>query len=175
MKYNQPNIQPQMVFDKSSFSDLETQIDELDAEFKIREIEVTFNKEAYFFGQVTSSNDVYNFLKEQIIKGIEIQEHFIALYLNQANKIIGYYHHSTGTINATMVDTEIVVAVALKTLAKSVIISHNHPSGNLKPSERDKDVTKKIREAGDMLDIKLMDHIIVGHEGQYLSFSDEGL
>lgn len=65
MKYIQPNIQPQMVFDKSSFSDLETQIDELDAEFKIREIEVTFNKEAYFFGQVTSSNDVYNFLREK--------------------------------------------------------------------------------------------------------------
>jgi DNA repair protein RadC len=147
MKYNQPRIQPQMVFDKSSFSDLENQIDELDAEFKIREIEVTFNKEAYFFGQVTSSNDVYNFLKSQILKGIEIQEHFIALYLNQANKIIGYYHHSTGTINATMVDVEIVVAVALKTLAKSVIISHNHPSGNLQPSEADRQLTRRIKES----------------------------
>jgi DNA repair protein RadC len=55
------------------------------------------------------------------------------------------------------------------------VISHNHPSGNINPSERDKEVTKKIRDAGDMLDIKLMDYIIVGHEGQYLSFSDEGL
>ena len=173
MKYNQPSIQPQMVFDKSSYSDLETQIDELDAEFKIREIEVTFNKEAYFFGQVTSSNDVYNFLKEQIIKGIEIQEHFIALYLNQANKIIGYYHHSTGTINATMVDTEIVVAVALKTLAKSVIISHNHPSGNLQPSEADRALTKRIKEAGQTLEIQVLDHIIITENG-YLSFQDEG-
>ena len=114
MKYNQPNIEPKMVFDKSTYQDLESQIDELDAEFRIREIEVTFDKEAYFFGQVTSSNDVYNFLKSQILKGIEIQEHFIALFLNQANKIIGYYHHSTGTINATMVDTEILAAVALR-------------------------------------------------------------
>jgi DNA repair protein RadC len=63
----------------------------------------------------------------------------------------------------------------LKAAASGIIISHNHPSGNLKVSDRDKDVTKKILDAGDMLDIKLMDHIIVGHEGQYLSFSDEGL
>jgi hypothetical protein len=171
MKYNQPRIQPQMVFDKSSFSDLENQIDELDAEFKIREIEVTFNKEAYFFGQVSSSNDVYNFLKSQILKGIEIQEHFIALYLNQANKIIGYYHHSTGTINATMVDVEIVVAVALKTLAKSVIISHNHPSGNLQPSEADRQLTRRIKESLKLFDVMLIDHIIVT-KGGYYSFAE---
>ena len=171
MKYKQPSIQPQMVFDKSSYSDLETQIDELDAEFKIREIEVTFDKEAYFFGQVTSSNDVYNFLKEQILKGIEIQEHFIAVYLNQANKIIGYYHHSTGTINATMVDTEIVVAVALKTLAKSVIISHNHPSGNLQPSEADRKLTRRLKESLKLFDVHLVDHIIVTKNGYY-SFAE---
>jgi len=173
MKYNQPRIQPQMVFDKSTYQDLESQIDELDAEFKIREIEVTFNKEAYFFGQVTSSNDVYNFLKSQILKGIEIQEHFIALYLNQANKIIGYYHHSRGTINPTMVDTEILAAVALKTLAKSVIISHNHPSGNLQPSEADRVLTKRIKEALKLFDVSLLDHIIVTREG-YFSFAERG-
>jgi hypothetical protein len=173
MKYNQPNIEPKMVFDKSTYQDLESQIDELDAEFRIREIEVTFDKEAYFFGQVTSSNDVYNFLKSQILKGIEIQEHFIALFLNQANKIIGYYHHSTGTINATMVDTEILAAVALKTLAKSVIISHNHPSGNLQPSEADRALTKRIKEALKLFDVSLLDHIIVTREG-YFSFAERG-
>lgn len=173
MNYKQPNIQPQMVFDKSTYQDLETQIDELDAEFKIREIEVTFNKEAYFFGQVTSSSDVTNFIRERILKGIEVQEHFIALYLNQANKIIGYYHHSTGTINATMVDTEIVAAVALKTLAKSVIISHNHPSGNLQPSEADRVMTKRIKEALKLFDVALLDHVIVTKEG-YFSFAERG-
>lgn len=171
MHYKQPQYQPQMVFDKAAFNDLESQIDELNAEFRVREIEVTFNKEAYFFGQITSSNDVYQFLKERILKGIEVQEHFIAIYLNQANKIIGYYHHSTGTINATMVDVEIVAAVALKTLAKSVIISHNHPSGNLTPSEADRTLTRKIKEALKLFDIHLLDHVIVTRNGYY-SFAE---
>jgi DNA repair protein RadC len=171
MSYSTAPITPQMVFDKSSYADLETQLDELDAQFKIREIEVTFNTEAYFFGQVTSSKDVFDFLKERILKGIEIQEHFIAIYLNQANKIIGYYHHSTGTINATMVDVEIVAAVALKTLAKSVIISHNHPSGNLKPSEADRQLTRRIKESLKLFDIALLDHIIVTSQGYY-SFAE---
>lgn len=173
MKYNQAHIQPQMVFDKSTYQDLESQIDELDAEFKVREIEVTFNKEAYFFGQVSSTVDVTNFIRERILKGIEVQEHFIALYLNQANKIIGYYHHSTGTINATMVDTEIVAAVALKTLAKAVIISHNHPSGNLQPSEADRVMTRRIKEALKLFDVALLDHVIVTREG-YFSFAERG-
>ncbi len=171
MQYKQPQYQPQMVFDKAVFNDLESQIDELNAEFRVREIEVTFNKEAYFFGQITSSNDVYQFLKERILKGIEVQEHFIAIYLNQANKIIGYYHHSTGTINATMVDVEIVAAVALKTLAKSVIISHNHPSGNLTPSEADRTLTRRIKEALKLFDIHLLDHVIVTRNGYY-SFAE---
>jgi proteasome lid subunit RPN8/RPN11 len=171
MQYKQPQNQPQMVFDKAVFNDLESQIDELNAEFRVREIEVTFNKEAYFFGQITSSNDVYQFLKERILKGIEVQEHFIAIYLNQANKIIGYYHHSTGTINATMVDVEIVAAVALKTLAKSVIISHNHPSGNLTPSEADRTLTRRIKEALKLFDIHLLDHVIVTRNGYY-SFAE---
>jgi proteasome lid subunit RPN8/RPN11 len=171
MQYKAAPIQPQMVFDKTSYQDLETQIDELDAEFKVREIEVSFNKEAYFFGQVTSSQDIYQFLRERILKGIEVQEHFIAIYLNQANKIIGYYHHSTGTINATMVDTEIVAAEALKTLAKSVIISHNHPSGNLQPSEADRQLTRRIKEALKLFDVHLIDHIIVTRDGYY-SFAE---
>lgn len=171
MDYKTSPLQPQMVFDKSSYSELESKIDELDAEFKVREIEVTFNREAYFFGEITSSFDVYNFLKERILKGIEVQEHFIAIYLNQANKIIGYYHHSTGTINATMVDVEIVASVALKTLAKSVIISHNHPSGNLKPSEADRQLTRKISQALKLFDVHLVDHIIVTREGYY-SFAE---
>ena len=175
MAYKSNQAKPQMVFDSENYSELEKELDAIEAQFKVREIEITFNKEALFFGDIKASVDVYSFLKNRILKGIEIQEHFIAIFLSQANKIIGYYHHSTGTINATMVDVELLTAVAVKTLAKAVIISHNHPSGNLKPSDRDKDVTKKIRDAGEMLDIKLMDHIIVGHEGQYLSLSDEGL
>ena len=173
MNYTQTTLAPQMVFDKSTYADLESKIDELDAEFKVREIEVTFNKDAYFFGKVSSSTDVTNFIRERILKGIEVQEHFIAIYLNQATRIIGYYHHSTGTINATMVDIEIVAAVALKTLAKAVIISHNHPSGNLQPSDADRILTKRIKDALKLFDIQLLDHVIVTRDG-YFSFSERG-
>lgn len=172
MSYKTTPYQPQFVYDKDSFLDLEKQIEELNAELNVREIEVTFTGERLFFGDVKSSDDPYRFIKNTILKGIEVQEHFVALYLSQANKIIGYYHHSTGTINSTTVDIEIVAAVALKTLAKAVIISHNHPSGNLKPSEADRMITKRIKEALKLFDIKLLDHIIITKEGYY-SFTDE--
>lgn len=172
MKYPENSIKPQIVFDKYDLSDLQSKIDELDAEFKVREIQVTFNQDAYFFGQITSSFDVYQFIKDRILSGIEVQEHFIALYVNQANKIIGYYHHSTGAINATLVDVEIVAAVALKTLAKSVVISHNHPSGNLFPSEADRVLTRRIKEALKLFDIALLDHLVITQNGYY-SFAEK--
>ena len=126
MTYKIPQYQPQFVYDKDSYDELEKQLDELNAELNVREIEVTFTGERLLFGNVTSSHDAFQFIRDTILKGIEVQEHFVALYLSQANKIIGYYHHSTGTINSTPVDIEIVAAVALKTLAKAIIISHNH-------------------------------------------------
>lgn len=173
MTYKINNTPPRIVFEKEAYSELEKQLTELDAEFKVREIELTFTGERYFFGNVRSSYDAFQFIRDIILKGIEVQEHFIALYLNQANKIIGYYHHSTGTINSTPVDIEIVAAVALKTLAKAVVISHNHPSGNLTPSEADKILTKRMKEALRLFDIALLDHIIVTDEGHF-SFADTG-
>ena len=112
--------------------------------------------------------------ENRILKGIEIQEHFIAIFLSQANKIIGYYHHSTGTINATMVDIEILTAVAVKTLAKAVIIAHNHPSGNPLPSTADQELTKTLTKALQLVDIPLLDHCIVSNSG-FFSFSESGL
>ncbi|MFN6380371.1 MAG: JAB domain-containing protein [Flavobacteriales bacterium] len=173
MTYKTNHTPPRIVFEKEAYSDLESKIEELDAEFKVREIELTFTGERYFFGNVTASFDAFQFIRDIILKGIEVQEHFIALYLNQANKIIGYYHHSTGTINSTPVDIEIVAAVALKTLAKAVIISHNHPSGNLTPSEADKAITKRMKEALKLFDVALLDHIIVTDKGHF-SFADTG-
>jgi DNA repair protein RadC len=173
MTYKTNNTPPRVVFEKEVYSELEKQLDDLNAEFKVREIELTFTGERYFFGNVRVSEEAYEFIKTVILKGIEVQEHFVALYLNQANKIIGYYHHSTGTINSTQVDIEIITAVAIKTLAKAVIISHNHPSGNLTPSEPDKVLTKRVKEALKLFDIVLLDHIIVTDKG-YLSFADIG-
>lgn len=167
MAYKATITKPQMVFDSENYSELEKELDAIEAQFKVREIEITFNKEALFFGDIKASVDVYSFLKNRILKGIEVQEHFIAIFLSQANKIIGYYHHSTGTINATMVDVELLTAVAVKTLAKAVIISHNHPSGNLTPSEADRSLTRNVVKALKFFDITLLDHIIVTKNGYY--------
>ena len=172
MAYKATIVKPQMVFDSNNYTELEKELDAIEAQFKVREIEITFNKEALFFGDIKASVDVYLFLKNRILKGIEVQEHFIAIFLSQANKIIGYYHHSTGTINATMVDVELLTAVAVKTLAKAVIISHNHPSGNLTPSEADRSLTRNIVKALKYFDIMLIDHIIVTKNGYY-SFNEK--
>jgi DNA repair protein RadC len=106
---------------------------------------------------------------------IGLQEHFLVIYLNQGNKILGIYSLSKGGITGTVADIRIILATALKTAACGIILSHNHPSGNLKPSLSDIEITRKISEAGKLMDIKVRDHIIVSPERKYLSFADEGL
>lgn len=105
---------------------------------------------------------------------ISLQEHFIVAYLNQSNRIIGIYSMSKGGITGTIADIRIIFGTALKVAACSIILSHNHPSGNLKPSSADLEITRKISEAGILLGIKVKDHIIVSPLKEYLSFSDEG-
>jgi DNA repair protein RadC len=102
-----------------------------------------------------------------------LQEQFVVLYLNRANRVIGSYQLSKGGITGTIADVRFILSVALKTLATGLILAHNHPSGNLKPSEADKQITSKIRQAAKLLDIELMDHIIMSSEGYY-SFMDDG-
>ena len=127
------------------------------------------------FGKITSSKDAADFIRNTFGEGqVELQEQFIVLYLNQANEIIGYYKHSKGAINATVADIRIVLATALKALAVSMVIAHNHPSGNLKPSRADEQLTDKIKQSSTLMDVKLLDHIIVTKDGYY-SFADEGL
>ena len=84
------------------------------------------------------------------------------------------YQLSKGGIKGTIADVRLILSVALKTLATGLILVHNHPSGNLKPSEADKHITSKIRQAAKLLDIELIDHIIISSEGYY-SFMDEGV
>jgi DNA repair protein RadC len=88
--------------------------------------------------------------------------------------VLGYCQISAGGLNGTVADVRIIMQTALKSNACSIILSHNHPSGNLVPSEADKDLTKKIREAGKFLDIPALDHLIITSES-YFSFADEGL
>ena len=101
-------------------------------------------------------------------------EKFCVLYLNQANRLINYEFISTGGVSGTYVDVRMILRQAIRQLCSSIIVAHNHPSGNKTPSEADKKMTQKLKEAAALLDVKLIDHVIVA-EQDYFSFADEGL
>ena len=129
-------------------------------------------EEALELVKITSSNSVYELL--QPIIGELAHEEFWILYLNNANKIIEQFQISKGGITGTLVDVRITLRKALELGAISIILAHNHPSGNLNPSEADKQLTTKLKTAAESLDIKVLDHLIVT-EKSYFSFADEGL
>jgi DNA repair protein RadC len=104
---------------------------------------------------------------------IEWVESFIVIALNRNNKTLGFYKVSSGGISGTVADPRVIYQFALLSNATSIIICHNHPSGNDQPSNQDKELTNKIAAAGKMLDIKLIDHIILT-EDNYYSFADNG-
>lgn len=122
---------------------------------------------------INSAETAYNYIKQFYGTDIEIYESFFVLLLNQAAQTVGYAKISQGGVAATVVDVKIILYYAVNCLAQSVIIAHNHPSGVLKPSEQDLKITKRIKDALDIMDIKLKDHIILG-EKCYYSFADEG-
>ncbi len=102
------------------------------------------------------------------------REVFAVIFLNQANRVNHFEIVSQGGITGTVADPRLILKKALETHAVNIILCHNHPSGNLKPSKADEDLTVKIREAARFFDIKVIDHIIVSNDG-YFSFADEGL
>ena len=121
---------------------------------------------------VRDSHQVAGYLR------VMLQDHcrevFAVIYLNQANRVNHFEVISQGGITGTVADPRLILKKALESLAVNIILCHNHPSGNLKPSKADEDLTFKIREAARFFDIKVIDHIIVSHDG-YFSFADEGL
>ena len=104
---------------------------------------------------------------------IELQEEFKVVLLNRANEVLGVYSLSKGGITGTIVDQRLIFAVALKCNATGIILCHNHPSGNLKPSEADVTMTSKIKKCGELFDISLLDHLIITKNG-YFSFTQDG-
>jgi DNA repair protein RadC len=125
--------------------------------------------------QIKTSRDGYQALKLFFDQDtIELTETFIAIYLNRANNTIGWMKVSSGGITGTVVDQRIVLGTALKAAATSIILAHNHPSGNLQPSQQDLDLTKKLKSAAAFMDISIIDHLIVTDENYY-SFADEGI
>ncbi|WP_410006052.1 RadC family protein [Aequorivita nionensis] len=122
--------------------------------------------------KITSSNSVFEFV--QPIIGELPHEEFWILYLNNSNKIIKSAQLSKGGITGTVVDVRLAFKEALQLGAVGIILAHNHPSGTLKPSQADIQLTKKLKTAGDSLDIKVLDHLIIT-EKAYFSFADENM
>lgn len=129
-------------------------------------------EEALILNKISSSKDVFTIMQPLI--GDLNHEQFWVLMLNNSNKVIHKFPLSKGGITATMVDARLVYKNALEHGATSLILAHNHPSGTLKPSQADQQITRKIKNGGELLDIKVLDHIIVT-EKTYFSFADEGL
>lgn len=121
--------------------------------------------------QLKGSKSVSEYLKT--ILQNESKEYFVMIFLNNANKVMGYEKVSEGGITGTVADPRIIFRKALENGAVSIILCHNHPSGNLTPSLADITLTKKMKEAGKFLDINVLDHIIVSDSGYY-SFADSG-
>jgi DNA repair protein RadC len=122
--------------------------------------------------QVCKSSDIARFL--QISLQDRQQEVFGVLYLNRANRINHFEIVSEGGITGTVADPRIILKKALEQNAVSIIVCHNHPSGNLQPSRADEQLTQRLKEAAQLLDIHMLDHVIVSEQGYY-SFADEGL
>ena len=121
---------------------------------------------------IMNSRDTYDTMLPQLID-LNYEEFWI-LMLNRANHIMGRTRISIGGVSGTVVDSKMVFKPAIEALATSIVLVHNHPSGNLKPSQADIELTRKLKEGGKCLDITVMDHVIVAHTGYY-SFADEGL
>ncbi len=122
--------------------------------------------------KITSSKAVFEIM--QPIIGELPHEEFWVLYLNNSNKVVYKSQLSKGGITGTVVDVRLIFKIALEQNATSIILTHNHPSGKLLASDADKEVTKKLKLAGEQLDVKVLDHIIIT-EKEYLSFQDEGI
>ncbi len=129
-------------------------------------------EEAVALQKITSSTTIFD-LMQPIIGELPYEEFWI-IYLNNANKIISKSQLSKGGITGTVVDVRLVFKTALALGAVAIILTHNHPSGTLTPSESDKQITRKLKTGGEQLDIKILDHIIIT-ETQYFSFSDAGI
>jgi DNA repair protein RadC len=142
----------------------------------VAEISVSYKPSKAHKPLIKSSEDVYfHLLKFFPEDTIALHETFVVGYLNRANKLIGVYEVSKGGMTSTVVDIRLILSVALKSAATGIILAHNHPSGNLQPSDADKKMTGRINEACKLMDIKLLDHLIFSPGGTILSFASEGL
>jgi DNA repair protein RadC len=144
---------------------------------RVAEVQITYKTtvKASDRPQISTSIDVFEVLKENWnYEIIEFIEEFKIMLLNRANRVLAIVPISVGGTAGTIADPKVIFVSALKCNAASIVLCHNHPSGNLKPSNADTELTKKLKEAGKFLDLPVLDHIILTKDGFY-SFADEGM
>lgn len=124
--------------------------------------------------QIRSSRDAERIFRVAWSEDMELLEELVVLFLNKSNKVISFFRVSRGGHSGTVVDAKIIFSAALKALASGMVLAHNHPSGSLKPTSADIEQTRKLCEAGKVLDISVLDHLILTTDG-YFSFADEGM
>lgn len=141
----------------------------------IAEIQVVYSIENSERISISQASDAYKILKKDWnMNTIDLQEEFKIILLNRANMVLGIHSHSKGGASGTIADPKLIFSVALKCNASSIIVAHNHPSRNLKPSASDEKITKKLKNGAELLDIKLLDHLIICKTGFY-SFANENM
>jgi len=144
-------------------------------QFKVAEVQVSYKPDYNITERpkITSSQQTYCLLKQQWHMGrIAFLEEFKMILLNRSNHVLGIVDISMGGVNGTYVDPKVVFAIALKDNASGIILTHNHPSGSIRPSEADIKLTKRLLECGKLLDINVWDHIILS-KNSYYSFADD--
>ena len=126
--------------------------------------------------QVKCSKDAFDIFMENCdLDSIEHIEEFKLLLMNRSNSVLGILAVSKGGLSGTVTDVRLIYQGAIKANASGIIVCHNHPSGNMNPSESDTKITRKIKDAGAIMDIQLLDHLIIISDGSYYSFADNGL
>ncbi len=142
---------------------------------KLREVSAVYKtSDVVPNAKISQSKDVADYIRQVYPVEINIREAMVVLYLNNSNRTLGYTVASIGGITGTVVDVRLVLRDALLTQSTSIILVHNHPSGALKPSQSDINITNKVKKAAELMDIKLLDHLILT-EDSYFSFADEGI
>ena len=141
----------------------------------VAEIQLSYRPTCRLGPIIRTSKDAYEELRLWFPEEtISLQERFVVLYLNRANKVLGAFIASSGGITGTVADPRLIMSVALKAAAVGIVLAHNHPSGNLQPSAQDIEITKKIALACGLFDIKVVDHLIITSERNYLSMKEDG-
>lgn len=147
--------------------------------FEVAEVQLIYRSKvkASLRPTITKSADAHAVLKSHWnLETIDFLEHFKVMLLNRANRVLGVIEISTGGMAGagTVADPKVIFAAAIKSAATTLILAHNHPSGNLRPSQADINLTRKLKSGGELLDIAVVDHLIISSEGYY-SFADEGM